>query len=208
MGIIGDIGSALIGKDAAKDAANTQVQMGNQQIDFMKDMYDKQQGLLKPYQQFGQGLLGQLGETMQPIDRQAELSAYYNSPEYAMQAGQARNQQLAASEAMGGLGSTATGNTLAAIAPQLGQNFLQQQYAQQMDQYNKLMGGVNLGQASAAGQANAAGALGTNVSNIMGGIGAAQAGGQLAQAQGMQQAIGSVNAGLNNAASMFLKGGF
>ena len=42
---------------------------------------------------------------------------YYNSQRYKDLAGQARYQSLAAAGATGGLGSTATGNRLAAIAP-------------------------------------------------------------------------------------------
>ena len=52
---------------------------------------------------------------------------YYDSPQYQAQAGQARNQQLAASEATGGLGATSTQNQLARIAPTLGLQALGQQ---------------------------------------------------------------------------------
>lgn len=49
---------------------------------------------------------------------------------------------LAAAEATGGLGSTATGNQLAAIAPTLGQNWL----SGQMNNYNNLANTDNYNQ--------------------------------------------------------------
>lgn len=52
------------------------------------------------------------------------LNQYYNSQQYKDLAGQARYQSLAAAEATGGLGSTATSNQLATISPTLGQSWL------------------------------------------------------------------------------------
>ncbi|EPF1530601.1 DNA transfer protein, partial [Salmonella enterica] len=61
---------------------------------------------------------------------------------------QARYQSLNAAEATGGLGSTATSNQIASIAPTLGQNWL----SGQMQNYGNLL---NVGQSAAAGQASA-----------------------------------------------------
>ena len=74
-------------------------------------------------------------------------------------AGQARYQSLAAAEATGGLGSTATGNQLAAIAPTLGQNWL----SGQMNNYNNL---ANIGLGALTGQANAGQNYANNVSQL------------------------------------------
>ncbi|EES3456718.1 DNA transfer protein [Escherichia coli] len=79
--------------------------------------------------------------------------------QYKDLAGQARYQSLAAAEATGGLGSTATGNQLAAIAPTLGQNWL----SGQMNNYNNL---ANIGLGALTGQANAGQNYANNVSQL------------------------------------------
>ena len=105
---------------------------------------------------------------------------------------QARNQQLAASEATGGLGSTSTGNALGAIAPQLGQNYLAMREGQQADLFNRLLSGVNIGLSGAGMQQQAAGAYGSQAGNIMSQNAAQQAQAQLANAQLWGNTIGSL----------------
>ena len=64
-------------------------------------------------------------ENLSSLEGQGQaLNQYYNSQQYKDLAGQARYQSLAAAEATGGLGSTATSNQLATIAPTLGQQWL------------------------------------------------------------------------------------
>lgn len=87
------------------------------------------------------------------------LNQYYNSQQYKDLAGQARYQSLAAAEATGGLGSTATSNQLATIAPTLGQSWL----SNQMSNYNNL---ANIGLGALQGQANAGQTYANNMSSI------------------------------------------
>lgn len=68
-------------------------------------------------------------------------------------------QSLAAAEATGGLGSTATSNQLATIAPTLGQSWL----SNQMSNYNNL---ANVGLGALQGQANAGQTYANNMSQI------------------------------------------
>ena len=68
-------------------------------------------------------------------------------------------QSLAAAEATGGLGSTATSNQLATIAPTLGQSWL----SNQMSNYNNL---ANVGLGALQGQANAGQTYANNMSSI------------------------------------------
>lgn len=68
-------------------------------------------------------------------------------------------QSLAAAEATGGLGSTATSNQLATIAPTLGQQWL----SGQMNNYNNL---ANIGLGALQGQANAGQTYANNMSQI------------------------------------------
>lgn len=87
------------------------------------------------------------------------LNQYYNSQQYKDLADQARYQSLAAAEATGGLGSTATSNQLATIAPTLGQQWL----SGQMNNYNNL---ANIGLGALQGQANAGQTYANNMSQI------------------------------------------
>lgn len=96
-------------------------------------------------------------------------------------ADQARYQALNAAEATGGLGSTATMNQLAAIAPTLGQSWLG-------DQMNSAQNLANIGLGALQGQANA----GQNYANNMGSLYQQQAALAAANANrpsGFQQAI-------------------
>ncbi|MFH2237368.1 hypothetical protein ABK650_24345 [Citrobacter freundii] len=121
-------------------------------------------------------MTGLQGIAGQPIDRNKLLNSYYDSPEFAMQEDQARNSILRSAQATGGLGSTATGNLLGSIAPQLGQNYLNMMTDQQNNMYQQLMGLTNVG-LSAGGAQNAAGGQYSNsYGQNMGQIGAAQAG--------------------------------
>lgn len=111
------------------------------------------------------------------------LNQYYNSDQYRQLAGQARYQSLSAAEATGGLGSTATSNQLASIAPALGQNWL----TGQMNNYQNL---ANVGFGALTGQANAGQAYANNA-------------GQLAM---QQSSINAANANRPSKASGALQG--
>ena len=76
------------------------------------------------------------------------LGDYYNSGQFKQMSDMARYQALAGAEASGGLGSTATSNQLAFIAPQLSENWLNGQ----MSSAQNL---ANIGLGALQGQANA-----------------------------------------------------
>lgn len=148
MSFVGDLVGEITGSNKA---AKAQKRAAEQSAALSQEQFEQIQANLSPFMEFGQGLLPSLGQAMQPVNRQAELAAYYQSPEFAMQSGQARNQLLASAEATGGLGAGATGNALASIAPQLGQNYLGNLEAQRADLFNRLIGGATMGQNAAAG---------------------------------------------------------
>lgn len=189
---VAGVGSAIIGADAQGDALDAQERAAQSDLELKKQMFDEQIAMGQPYREFGEQYLPMLGEAMTPIDRQAELGAYYQSPEYAMMNDQARNQQLASSEATGGLGSTSTGNALGAIAPQLGQNYLAMREGQQADLFNRLLSGVSIGLSGAGMQQQAASNYGTQAGNIMQNLGAAQGNAGMASANMWGNALGSV----------------
>ncbi|MDC9621066.1 DNA transfer protein [Xenorhabdus sp. XENO-7] len=169
-GIVSGIGSAvggIIGGIGASKGAKEQARSNDRAMDNQMAMYEKQLELLEPFRKAGvSGLEGLQGMAGKPIDRNALTAEYLKSPEYQMMADQARYQQLASAEATGGLGSSSNGNALAAITPQLVQQYLGNMQGQQQDMYNQLMGLTNVGlsgagaqSAASAGNANAMGAL-------------------------------------------------
>lgn len=157
MGAIGRaVGSVFGGITGSDKAADAQKQAAQQSAAVQREQFQATRQDLLPFVQAGKTALPQLQATMAPIDRTQALSEYFRGPEYAMLQEQAARNQLAASEAMGGMGATSTSNRLGSIAPQLAMQYLGGLEASQMDQYNRAMGLANLGQSSAA-QTGAAG---------------------------------------------------
>lgn len=177
----------------AEIAGRGQLAATREGMDMQERMFNQQLDLLDPYRQSGlQGLESLGGIAGQPLDRNAELSQYYQSPEFAQMSGVARNQQLASAEATGGLGSTSTGNSLAAIAPQLGQSYLAQRSGQQQDIYNQLSGLANIGLSGAGAQASYAGNYGSNTANALNQSAAQQAQARLGTANMWGNTIGNI----------------
>ncbi len=180
MSFVGDaIGSVVGGITGANKAADAQTNAANQSAALSKEQFESIQKNLAPFLQFGTSMLPSLPGIIQPMDRQGELAAYYDSPEFALQSRQARGQQLASAEATGGLGATSTGNVLASNATTLGNQYLGQREAQRSDLFNRIMASVGLG-LNAATQTGAAGQnYVSQASNAFNQAGAAQAGGAL-----------------------------
>lgn len=191
------IGSVVGGITGSNAAADAQVKAANQSNQTSWNIYQDQVNRLAPFLSAGQtALTGLQGIAGQPIDRNASLAQYFASPEYQMMNDQARNGILRSAQATGGLGSTATGNLLSSIAPQLGQNYLNMMTDQQNNMYSQLMGLTNVG-LSAGGATNAAaGNYANSYGQNMGQIGAARAG----------QALAGFNTLANGAAAYFTGG--
>ncbi|WP_196208879.1 DNA transfer protein [Citrobacter sp. Res13-Sevr-PEB04-36] len=176
-GIGNAVGSVVGGITGANQAASAQVSAAKDSNQMAWNIYQDQKKTNQPFLQAGlQGLNGLQGIAGQPIDRNQMLSQYYASPEYQMQSDQARYQALNAAEATGGLGSTATGNMLSSIAPQLGQNYLSMMTDQQNNMYGQLLGLSNVGLSAAGANNAAAGNYSNAYGQNMGQIGAANAG--------------------------------
>jgi len=182
MGGIGKaVGNVIGSVTGANAAADAQVSAANQSNALAQQIYNDQVERMTPYYDAGSTALSGLQSLVN--NRSGTLNDYYNSSEYAGLANQARYQQLASSEATGGLGSTATSNALASIAPQLGQNYLS-------SQYNNLMGLTGIG-INAANTMNSAGSnYSSAYTNNVNQIGAAQAGNSLANGQALTQGLG------------------
>lgn len=190
--------------EAQKDAIALQKEQWNQTTANMSPYLNAgQQGLsplLQAIQQQGGGTAAQQGAQNSAFQALQNLSSssgqanflgnYYNSKEFQQMSSQARNQQLASAEATGGLGSTSTGNALATIAPQLGQQAYQQQLQNQTNLFGMAQGAqqnylqslgnlTGMGQAAAANQAAAGQSYANNIGQLL-------------------QVLGSINAGAAN----------
>lgn len=159
--------SSVIGGIGAHKAAKEQQKYQDKAMNASREGYNNAVNWLTPYQDAGQSALAGLQAIAgQPIDRNALLSDYFRSDEYRQMADQARYQSLGSAEATGGLGSTATSNQLASIAPTLGQNYLADMTNQQQNMYAQLMGLAGMG----AESANALGNFAVGQGNTMAGM--------------------------------------
>lgn len=201
MGGIGKAVGGFIGDiTGTNQAAKSQAAAANRGAHLQKQMFDQTQANLNPFMKAGQGALPGLTDLLKPIDEQQALQDYYDSEQYALMGSEAQNNLLAASEAMGGMGNTSTGNSLKMIAPQMGQQHLGQLYARQADDFNRHMGVVNMGQNAAANLGNAGQNYASQAGNAYQRAGQAQAQGAMApfqSAMGLAQlGIGGKMAGL------------
>lgn len=196
-GVTGAVGGILGGIGANK-AAKQQAKSTNKQMDMYRELAEQQRQLLDPFVKAGTGALSGLAATAgKPIDREALLNKYYSGNEYKMESEQARREQLAAAAATGGLGSSATNNALAAIAPTLGQNYLSQMTAQQQDMYNQLLGLANVGLSGAGAQSAAAASTTNSLAALQGQKGNINA----SRAALPWQVAGNVNASMGQGAA-------
>lgn len=145
-------GGADKGAKYAAEATRYAADLQNQQFNRVMEQ-------LAPYAAAGLPALQQIQQLSTLEGQNKALNQYYGSDQYNQLANQARYQNLNAAEATGGLGSTATRNQLAAIAPTLGQNWL----SGQMQNYGNLL---NVGQSAAAGQASAGQNYANNAGNL------------------------------------------
>lgn len=116
--------------------------------DLQNQQFERVMNGLAPFTPLAGQYINQLKNLSSPEGAAQALGQYYNSQQFNDYSNQARYQNLAAAEAMGGLGSTATSNSLASIAPALGESWLNSQ----MNNYNNL---ANIGLGALQGQANA-----------------------------------------------------
>ena len=171
------ITSTILGNRSSKKAADAQADASRQSRDAQERMLERQLGLLEPFREAGVdvGLEGLLG-LMTQGGRNDFQSDYFNSAEFQTLNNQALSNQLAASEATGGLGSTSTNNQLGRIAPNLGLNALQNQ----IGQYGNL---ANMGLSGAGAQGGYIGSAMPQIAGSIGDYGAARAGRHQADAQ-------------------------
>lgn len=147
------------GKGGSSSGQKEAAQATQYAADLQNDQFNRVMQQLAPYAAAGLPALQQIQQLSTLSGQNSALNDYYNSDQYKGLADQARYQSLNAAEATGGLGSTATSNQLASIAPTLGQNWL----SGQMQNYGNLL---NVGQSAAAGQASAGQNYANNAGNL------------------------------------------
>ena len=177
--IVGGAYSANQQKKAAKSAAEAQTQSTDMGIAEQQRQFDAVQKLLAPYVNSGSGavtaqqnLIGLGGNA----EQQKAIDALKNSAQFGELTRQGENSILQNASATGGLRGGNVQASLAQFRPQLLSQMIEQQYG-------RLGGIAQLGQASAAGQASAGLQTGSNIANLYGQQGAAQAGQALANGQ-------------------------
>jgi hypothetical protein len=193
-GLVAVAGATLVtgymGAEAAGDAVSAQAGSAEAGIAEQRRQFDKIQELLKPYVAVGEPALAQqqafLG--MQgPEAERAAIDRIRGGETFQALARQGEEAILQRASATGGLRGGNVQAALAQFRPQLLSGLIEQQYS-------RLGGLTSLGQQSAAGVGTAGQAMGTNIANLLGQQGAAQAAGALGQAQ----AYGGTISGLAN----------
>lgn len=168
--------------DAARQAAQVQAQSGREAIAFQRESRDLARSDLAPFVAAGQS---QLNPMMQLLTPQGQFDYLQSNPMFQAAVNNSGDQIKAAGAASGKYGSGGMIN-------QLFQNYLAQGEQFAGNQYNRLFNAANMGQSSAAGQANTAITTGQSVGNLMTDIGAAQAGGIVGAQGARQQALNNV----------------
>lgn len=179
-------------KGGGDGGAGAQADATREATALQREMWQTNMQNLAPFTPLAQQYIGQL-QNLSSLEGQGQaLNQYYKSQAFNDLSGQARYQQLQGAEASGGLGSTATSNQLASIAPTLGQGWL----ADQMNNYQNL---ANVGLGALQGQASA----GQNYANNMGQLLQQNANAQAAMAnrpssmqQGIMGGLGGATAGM------------
>ena len=186
--------SSVISADAAGDAADTQAAAAREGSAEQARQFNAMRELLSPYREGGEealeaqrALLGLAGGQAQ----QQAISDLQRSPQFMAQVEQGEEALLQNASATGGLRGGNTQAALAQFRPQMLSNLINQQY-------QNLGGLTSLGQNAAAMTGNAGMQTAANQANLLNQAAAAQAGGQIAQANIAAQGIGNL-AGLGAA---------
>ena len=180
-------GSQLVGSSmqasAAGDAAAAQGAASQAGIEEQRRQFDEMRKLLQPYTEAGlpaleqqQTLLGLKG----PEAEQAAIARLTGGETFKALAQQGENALLQNASATGGLRGGNLQAALGQFRPQLLSSLIEQQYG-------RLGGMTSMGQASAAGVGAAGMQTGTNIANLLGQQGAAEAGGILGEAKAYGQ---------------------
>ncbi len=195
-GLVAGIGGSLIGgliqSRSARKASDAQTASAMAGIAAQERQFAALQKLLRPYVTAGTGALD-AQEDILGLDGAAQqrraITGIQRSPQFAAMVQQGENSILQNASATGGLRGGNTQGALAQFRPQLLSALIDQQFA-------RLGGLTSLGQNAAAGVGNAGMQTGTNIGNLYGQMGAAQAGNALAQGAAINSSISGITGAL------------
>ena len=186
------VGNALIGAGAAKSAANTQAAAQQQANQLLAQQYQQQRADLQPYSAAGVNALSKFQGMADytPFG----TSQFQADPGYAFRLSEGQKALERSAAARGGLLSGGTGKRIAAY----GQEAASQEYQNAFNRYQTERAAklapyqslINTGQASAVGQANAAGNYGMQAAQGLTNIGAANAAGTMGGANALGSGLG------------------
>lgn len=188
------LAGAVYEKGGDGGASKAQARTQQEAIDLQRDQWNTVMNNLKPYADVGLPALQNLQGLMTLEGQNQAANSFFGSGLFKTQADQARYQNLAAAEATGGLGSTATSNQLSSIAPQLFNSWL----SGQMQNYGNLL---NVGMNAASGQATAGQNYANNTGQLLQGLGSIRAG-QAQQPSGLARGIGGAATGAVSGAAL------
>lgn len=185
------LGSAYIQSKSAKEAAETQSEAAEAGIAEQRRQFDAMQQVLSPYVQAGESAMSQQQAMLGlqgPEAQRAAIEAISSSPEMAALVQQGENSILQNASATGGLRGGNVQGALAQFRPQALSSLINQQYS-------RLGGITQMGQASAAGVGAGAMQTGATVADLLAQQGAASAGGQIAAGQAYSAVPGALVSG-------------
>jgi len=196
--ILGGIMSSRSQKKAAQTAATAQTQAAEMGIAEQRRQFDAMQQLMSPYVQGGQGAFSQMMAAtgaMGPEAQQQYIQGIEQGPEFGALVRQGEEAILQSASATGGLRGGNVQEALAKFRPEMLSGLLNQQYG-------RLGGLAQMGQASAAGQSAQGMNMASNIGNLFGQQGAAQAGAALARGNATANMWGNIAGSVGLAGGM------
>lgn len=185
--LVGGYMSSRAQTKAANKAADAQSEASQLGIEEQRRQFDQIQQLLAPFVTAGTGALSGQQDLVGLHGADAQRNAVAlleESPQFRAITQQGEDAILANASATGGLRGGNVQGALAQFRPQLLAQLIDQQYS-------RLGGLTQMGQASAAGVGSAGMQTGSNVAQLLGQQGAAQAGAALAAGNAKSQFINS-----------------
>jgi hypothetical protein len=177
------VGTAAVGAYSANKASKQQARSADKSIEFQKESRDLARADLEPFKELGES---QIEPIQDLLDNKGD--AIRNNPTFGV-ASEVLSDDIAGRQAARGkLGSGDTLNSLFRENALLGESLFN-------SDFNRRFNTLNLGQASAAGQANTAVTTGANVGETLLQKGNAEAAGKVGQAN-------AINSGVNNLISL------
>ncbi len=179
IGGVSTVAGGAMQSRAAKKAGAAQERAAEMGIEEQRAARLATEKLMAPYVQAGTGSLEQQQAILGLLGPEAQQQAYSGieqGPLFQSLVKQGEEGILQTASATGGLRGGNIQAALGQFRPQMLQNMIQ-------SQYQNLAGLTSLGQASAAGQAGFGQSTASNIGNLYGQIGQAQAGAALGQGQ-------------------------